>query len=90
MKIFLIILSIIGLLKLVSLFILCIIEAYYNIKREFINGVIRHSGIYKNDGWYLIPTIKVHKYNNYFDIVIQWLWLQYYSSYKVDKGEEEK
>ena len=89
MKIFLIVLSIIGLLKLVSLFILCVIEAYYNIKREFINGVIRNSGIYKNDGWYIIPTIKVSKYDNYFDIVIQWLWLQYYSSYKVDKDEEE-
>lgn len=90
MKILIIILSIIGLLKLVSLFILCVIEIYYRIIKKDINGVIKHYGIYKNDGWYIIPTIKVSKYNNYFDIVIQWLWFQYYSSYKVDKDDDEK
>ena len=90
MTILLIILSIIGLLKLVSLFILCVIEIYYRIRKININGIDKSYGVYKDDSWYIIPTIKVSKYNNYFDIVIQWLWFQYYSSYKVDKDEEEK
>lgn len=91
MKEILIILSIIGLLKLVSLFILCIIEIYHRIIKVDINGVTRQCGIYKNnDGWYIIPTIKVSKYSNYFEITIEWLCFQYYSCYNIDKDEEEK
>jgi hypothetical protein len=90
MKIVFIILSIIGLLKLVSLFILFIIETYYRIIDVSINGITKHYGIYKDDQWYFIPTISFSKTNKYFEIMIYWLYFQYYSSYKIDKDEEEK
>jgi len=87
MKIFLIILSIIGLLKLVSLFILCIIEAYYYNKQPSINDITKHYGIYKDDSWYIIPTIRVSKCNQYLEIMVEWLCFQYYSSYNINKDE---
>ena len=87
MKILLIILSIIGLLKLVSLFILCVIEIYYRIIKKDINGINKSYGIYKDDSWYIIPTIRVSKCNQYFEIMVEWLCFQCYSSYKVDKDD---
>ena len=90
MKILIIILSIIGLLKLVSLFILCIIETYYYIIKKDINGIDKSYGIYKGDIWFIIPTIRISKCGQYFEIMVDWLCFQYYSSYKIDKDEEEK
>ena len=90
MKILIIILSIIGLLKLVSLFITCIIEIYYRIIKKDINGIVKEYGVYKDDYWYIIPTIRVSKCNQYFEIMVELLCFQYYCSYKVDKDEEEK
>ena len=90
MKILLIILSIIGLLKLVSLFILCCIEIYHYIVKVDINGITKEYGIYNNDMWYIIPTISFSKCGKYFEFMIYWLCFQYYSSYKIDKDEEEK
>ena len=89
MKILLIILSVIGLLKLVSLFILCIIEIYYRIIKVYIDGVTKQHGIYKDNNWYIIPTIKISKDSKYFYIMVYWLCFQYYSSYNIDKDEEE-
>lgn len=86
----LIILSIIGLLKLVSLFILCVIEIYYRIIKKDINGIIKDYGIYKDDSWYIIPTIRVSKCNKYFEIIVEWLCFQYYSCYNIDKDDNEK
>jgi hypothetical protein len=90
MKILLIILSIIGLLKLVSLFILCVIEIYYRIVKVDINGVTKQYGVYKDDSWYIIPTIRISKSSKYFEIIVEWLCFQYYSCYNIDKDEEEK
>ena len=90
MKILLIILSIIGLLKLVSLFILCVIEIYYRIIKKDINGINKSYGIYKDDRWYFIPTITFSKTDKYFEIMFYWLCFQYYSSYNIDKDEDEK
>lgn len=90
MNTILIILSIIGLLKLVSLFILCVIEIYHRIVKVYIDGISKSYGIYKDDSWYIIPTIRVSKCGQYFEIMVNWLCFQYYSSYKVDKDEEEK
>ena len=87
MKILLIILSIIGLLKLVSLFILCIIEIYHRIVKVDINGIDKSYGIYKDDSWYIIPTIRISKCNQYFEIMVEFLCFQYYASYKIDKDE---
>lgn len=90
MKILLIILSIIGLLKLVSLFILCVIEIYHRIIKKYINGITKQYGIYKDDSWYIIPTIRVSKSVKYFEIMVEWLCFQYYSSYNIDKDDDEK
>jgi hypothetical protein len=90
MKILIIILSIIGLLKLVSLFILFVIEIYYRIIKVDINGITKNYGVYKGDNWYIIPTIKVSKYSKYFELIVEFLCFQYYSSYKIDKDDEEK
>jgi hypothetical protein len=62
MKILLIILSIIGLLKLVSLFILCIIEVYNKIKGTDFIELEKVSGIYKSNELFIIPSIKVSLY----------------------------
>ena len=90
MKILLIILSIIGLLKLVSLFILCIIEIYHRIVKVDITGVTKEYGVYRDDSWYIIPTIRISKSCKYFEIIVDWLCFQYYSCYNIDKDEEEK
>ena len=87
MKILLIILIILGSLKLVSLFILCIIEIYHRIVKIDIDGIIKQYGIYKNYSWYIIPTISISKCNQYFEIIVNFLCFQYYSSYKIDKNE---
>ena len=87
MKILIIILSIIGLLKLVSLFILCVIEIYCSYKDKNINGIKKSYGIYKDDSFYIIPTIRVSKCNEYFELIIEFLCFQYYSAYHIDKDE---
>ena len=48
------------------------------------------SGIYKDYSWYIIPTIRISKCGQNFEIMVDWLCFQYYSSYKIDKDEEEK
>lgn len=84
MKIALIILAIIGLLKLVSLFILCIIEVYNRIKGTKYIEIEKVYGIYKPEGFYIIPTIKCDIYGDSpvrFDLSFIWFKLEYYSSY---------
>ena len=75
-------------LKLVSLFILFVIETYYRIIKVDINGITKQYGIYKDIGWYIIPTIKINKCGEYFEIMVKWLCFQYYSSYKIDKDDD--
>ena len=89
MKILLIILSIIGLLKLVSLFILCYITIVMKQKNKEINDIIKYYGIYRDDSWYIIPTVRVSKTNNYFEFMVEFLCIQYYSCYKIRYIEDE-
>ena len=89
MKVLIIILSIIGLLKLVSLFILFVIEMYHCVINKNINGIDKSYGIYRNDNWYIIPTISISKTNKYFEIMMYWLCFQYYSAYNIDKDDEK-
>ena len=86
----LIILSIIGLLKLVSLFILFVIKIYYCIIKKNINGITKSYGIHKDNTWYIIPTISFSKTGKYFEIIVEWLCFQGYSCYNIDKDDEEK
>ena len=89
MKILLIILSVIGLLRVVSLFILVCTEAYYKIKKIGIAGIKRVHGIYKTSECYIIPTFKVSFTNGYFEPCFKWLWFEYYCCYNIDKYEDE-
>ena len=89
MIIVLIIISIIGLLKLVSLFILCCVELYYKIKGIGTNGLTKGYGIYIDDSWYIIPTIRFSKPGKYFEVMIEFLCFQYYSCYNIDKDEPD-
>lgn len=75
-------------LKLVSLFILFVIEIYYSITKTYINGIAKSYGVYKDDSWYIVPTIRVSKCGKYFEIMVEWLCFQYYSSYKIDKDDD--
>lgn len=87
MKILLIILSIIGLLKLVSLFILCAIELYCHFKHINIDNISKEYGIYRNQSIYLFPTIKISKTNIFFQVAVKWLCFEYFSAYKITKYE---
>jgi len=90
MKIVLIILSIIGLLKLVSLFILCVIKVVYYLKKDEIVEIQKSYYIYKVLEFYIIPTIRISKYNKFFDVEFIWFNVQYYSSYTLIREEDEK
>lgn len=90
MKILLIILLIIGLLKLVSLFVLCVIEIYHLIVKVDIDGITKQYGIYKVDSWHIIPTIRISKIGKCLEIIVEWLCFQYYSCYNIDKDDDEK
>ena len=87
MKILLIILSIIGLLKLVSLFILCCIEIYHKIKDIDIDGVRKDSGVYKTECFYIIPSISFTISGKFFEINFNWLYFEYYCAYNINKDE---
>ena len=88
MKIILIVLAIIGLLKLVSLFVLCAIELYCHFKHININNIQKEYGLYKDDSFYLIPTVSFSKGKVYFELMAYWLCFQYYSAYSIKKYED--
>lgn len=87
-KILIIILSIIGLLKIVELLALCVIEIYYRIVKIDIEGVSKSFAIFKDDIWYVIPTIGISKVGRYLEIQVSFLCFQYDVSYKIDKVDE--
>ena len=80
MKILLIILSIIGLLKLVSLFILVLLQIYYYIKGNNVIEAHRDSCFYIEDNFYILPTITISYTGKYFEIMFHWLKFEYYEA----------
>lgn len=91
MKIILIILSVIGLLKLVSLFILCVIELYYKCTSQNFLEIGKDYGIYcKETDCHIIPTISFNKVGSYFEVKANFLKWEYYSAYKLKFDEDEK
>ena len=76
MKVLLIILSIIGLLKLVSLFILALLQIYYYIKGNKIIEAHRDSCFYIEENFYIIPTIAISHTSRYFEVMFHWLKLE--------------
>ena len=80
MKILIIILSIIGLLKLVSLFILALLQIYYYIKGNNVIEAHRDSCFYIGDSFYILPTIAISYTSKYFEIMFHWLKFEYYEA----------
>ena len=88
MKIILIILAIIGLLKLVSLFILLMSQLYYHIKGKQSIELHRDSLFYFSmENFYIIPTVKIYN-STYLEIEIYWLGVEYYQAYKMEFEDE--
>ena len=80
MKILIITLSIIGLLKLVSLFILALLQIYYYIKSNSVTESHRDSCFYIEDSFYILPTIEISYTSKYFEIIFHWLKFEYYEA----------
>lgn len=80
MKLLLIILSIIGLLKLVSLFILALLQIYYCIKGNRIVEAHRDSCFFIEDNFYILPTIAISHTSKYLEIIFHWLKFEYYEA----------
>ena len=88
MKILLIILSIIGLLKLVSLFVLFMSQLYYHIKGKQSIELHRDSLFYFSmANFYIIPTVKIYN-STYLEIEMYWLGIEYYQAYKMEFEDE--
>lgn len=88
MKFLIITLIVLGSLKLVSLFIMLIIELYHAITKKDINGIQKTYGIYKDTQFYLIPTIGFIKSSKHLEISCHWLWFVYYNCYRIDDEEQ--
>ena len=93
MKIVLITLAIIGSLKLLSLFVLALLQIYYYIKGNKVVEAHRDSCFYIEDNFYILPTIAISHTSRYFEIMFHWLKLEYYEAtcltFEHDKDEEE-
>ena len=84
MNILLIILSLIGLLKLVSLFILATIQIYYNYKYKQSIEFGRTFSWFKISTFYIIPTIYFELDDKSFYIRFVWLNFEYYEDSKIN------
>lgn len=89
MKTILIILAIIGLLKLVSLFIMVYIEIKFKLKPDGYIELEKTYGVFKTEYFYIIPTIAFNKCGKYFEVSFRWLIFDYYSAYKLKYEEDE-
>lgn len=90
MNIILIILSIIGLLKLVSLFILALLQIYHYIKGNKVVEAHRDSCFYIESNFYILPTIAISHTSRYFEIMFHWLKLEYYEAICLDFEKDEE
>ena len=90
MKILLIILSIIGLLKLVSLFILALLQIYNFIKGNKVIEAHRDSCFYIEDSFYILPTVAISHTGKYFEIMFHWLKFEYYEATCLEFEKDEE
>ena len=89
MKTILIILAIIGLLKLVSLFIMIVIEVRFLFRPKGYIEIEKDYGLYRTDKLYIIPTIGISKTGKFFEISAYWLYTEYYAAYNLKYEEDE-
>ena len=90
MKIILITLAVIGSLKLVSLFILALLQIYYYIKCNKVIETHRDSCFYIADSFYILPTVTISYTTKYFEIVFYWLKFEYYEATCIEFENNEK
>ena len=67
-------------LKLVSLFILALLQIYYYIKGNKVIEAHRDSCFYIEDNFYILPTIAISHTGKYFEIMFHWLKFEYYEA----------
>ena len=77
-------------LKLVSLFILALLQIYYCIKGNRIVEAHRDSCFYIEDNFYILPTIAISHTGKYFEIMFHWLKFEYYEATGLEFENEEK
>ena len=90
MKIVLITLAIIGSLKLLSLFILALLQIYYYIKGNKVVEAHRDSCFYIEENFYIIPTIAVSHTGKYYEIMFHWLKFEYYEATTLEFENDER
>ena len=90
MKIVLITLVIIGLLKLVSLFILALLQIYYYVKGNKVVEAHRDSCFYIEENFYIIPTIAFSHTGRHYEIMFHWLKFEYYEATALEFENDEK
>lgn len=84
MKTILIILSIVGLLKLVSIFVCFILQIYNKIKGTPIMEFHRNSSFYIDSAFCIIPTIEISTSVGYFEITFHLFNMLYYEAIKIE------
>ena len=94
MKIILITLAIIGSLKLLSLFILALLQIYYYLKGNKVIEAHRDSCFYIENNFYILPIISILHTSKYIEVTVHWLCIEYYEAtcleFENDENEEEK
>ena len=90
MIIILIILSIIGSLKLLSLFILALLQIYYYVKGNKVVEAHRDSCFYIEENFYIIPTIAISHTGKYYEIMFHWLKFEYYEATALEFENDEQ
>ena len=90
MKIVLITLAIIGSIKLLSLFILALLQIYYYIKGNKVVEAHRDSCFYIEENFYIIPTIAVSHTSKYYEIIFHWLKFEYYEATAFEFENDER
>lgn len=81
---------VIGLLKLVSLFILCVIELHCKITKKRLVNLHKEYGIYTEDSIYILPRLSISFCGKYMDINFSFITWTYYSVYKLTFEDDEE
>ena len=77
-------------LKLVSLFILALLQIYHYIKGNKVIEAHRDSCFYIENNFYILPTIVISHTTKYVEVIIHWLCIEYYEATCLEFENEEK
>ena len=90
MKILLIILSVLGVLRIVELLFELAFSIYCEIKyKDNFIGINKLSLFHITHDCYLLPTFSIYFYKNSWEFIIYFLKFSYYNAYSLDTGDNE-